>query len=81
MWMTLRKHGRCSGKLRIRPATTPVKRFRLYQELLNEFPFKLIPVSEAASDHFKAVRSRVLTTIRGDQTLLDRYRLIQNARS
>lgn len=50
---------------------------RLYQEMLDEFALKLIPVSEAASDHFTSVRRRVHSALRSDPSLLARYRTIQ----
>lgn len=53
---------------------------RLYQELLDEYTFKLIPAGNASTDEFKSVRSRVLEALLLDQTeggLLERYRLIQ----
>jgi hypothetical protein len=52
---------------------------RLYQELLDEFALKLIPVHENDPDLLTAARLRVLTALRGDQKLLERYRLIQTA--
>ena len=48
---------------------------RLYQELLDDYAMKLLPVSNAANDHFLAVRSRVLAEILADRELLDRFRL------
>lgn len=56
----------------------PGEAVRLYQELLDEFPMKLIPVSEAASDHFRAVRLCVIDALRADPSLLERYRQIQS---
>jgi outer membrane protein assembly factor BamB/predicted negative regulator of RcsB-dependent stress response len=50
---------------------------RLYQELLDDFPLKLIPASEAATNQFQAVRQRVLEALRRNQELLERYRTIQ----
>ncbi|MCI0629551.1 MAG: PQQ-binding-like beta-propeller repeat protein [Phycisphaerales bacterium] len=52
---------------------------RLYQELLDDFALKLIPVAEgeAARDHFTAVRRRVVQALRRDPALLERYRSIQ----
>src|SRR5688572_27925485 len=50
---------------------------RLYQELLDEYAMKLIPVSENSPDHFRAVRQRVLQALRGSRPLLERYLLIQ----
>lgn len=52
---------------------------RLYQELLDEFSLKLIPVHENEPDLLSAVRLRVLAALRGDAKLLERYRLIQTA--
>ncbi len=50
---------------------------RLYQELLDDYGFKLVPVSEAAPDHFVAVRLRVLAQLRADDALRRRYALIE----
>lgn len=50
---------------------------RLYQELLDDFALKLIPVSEAATNQYKAVRQRVLEALLQDEELLERYRTIQ----
>ncbi len=50
---------------------------RLYQELLDDYPFKLLPVGDAPSDHFAAVRGRVLSELIADARLLDRYRAIE----
>ena len=50
---------------------------RLYQELLDEFGMKLIPVSEASPEHYEAVRQRVPEALQAEPALLDRYRLIQ----
>ncbi len=50
---------------------------RLYQELLDDYGLKLVPVSEAARDHFVAVRLRVLAQLRADDELRRRYVLIE----
>lgn len=50
---------------------------RLYQELLDEFALKLVPVTEAGGDQFTSVRRRVDSALLADQALLDRYRLVQ----
>ena len=52
---------------------------RLYQELLDDYGEKLLPVREATPDHFVAVRARVLTELSGNQGLLDRYRIAETA--
>jgi outer membrane protein assembly factor BamB len=52
---------------------------RLYQELLDDFALKLIPVREKDPDQFMCVRLRVLAALQRDDTLLQRYRLIQTA--
>src|SRR5690349_14447425 len=50
---------------------------RLYQELLDDFPLKLIPAVASEPDYFASVRSRVLAMLRSDERLLERYRQIQ----
>ncbi len=50
---------------------------RLYQELLDDFGLKLIPVSANSSDQFQAVRRRVLDDLIANPPLLERYRIIQ----
>ena len=52
---------------------------RLYQELLDDYGEKLLPVTETATDHFVAVRGRVLTELSGNQALLERYRITETA--
>lgn len=52
---------------------------RQVQELLSEYPLKLIPVSHAAVDHFTSVRWRVVELLRSNPELLERYRLIEDA--
>jgi len=52
---------------------------RLYQELLDDYGQKLLPVTETAPDHFVAVRARVLSELSGNQALLDRYRNTETA--
>lgn len=54
----------------------PGEAVRLFQELLDEFPMKLVPVTDGATDQFVSVRRRVLRDLRGDESLLERYRLI-----
>jgi len=46
---------------------------RLYQSLLDDFTFALIPSHTMSQDHFRAVRSRVLDVLRRDDELLARY--------
>jgi outer membrane protein assembly factor BamB len=52
---------------------------RLYQELLDDYAMKLLPVSEGHGDHFVTVRARVLVELAGDQRLLERFRLTETA--
>jgi outer membrane protein assembly factor BamB len=52
---------------------------RLYQELLDDYALKLVPVTDAATDHFVSVRRRVLAALAADPELLERYRLIEAA--
>lgn len=52
---------------------------RLYQELLSEFSFRLIPIREREETHFASVRHRVLLELRADPDLMARYRLIETA--
>lgn len=50
---------------------------RLYQELLDDYGEKLIPLDDGAPDHFVNVRRCVLAELRDNEALLDRYRLMQ----
>jgi hypothetical protein len=52
---------------------------RVYQELLDDYAMKLLPVSEAAGDHFVTVRARVLAELKGSRRLLERFRLAETA--
>jgi outer membrane protein assembly factor BamB len=52
---------------------------RLYQELLDQYSEKLIPVAPGERDRMYAVRTRVLDSIRADNELLARYQLIEQA--
>ncbi len=52
---------------------------RLYQELLDDYGMKLLPINELAADHFTAVRARVLAELTGNDALLKRYRMAQTA--
>ncbi|MHC4303008.1 MAG: outer membrane protein assembly factor BamB family protein [Planctomycetota bacterium] len=52
---------------------------RLYQELLDDYAMKLLPISETSGDHFVAVRARVLTELMGNERLLERFRLTETA--
>jgi outer membrane protein assembly factor BamB len=54
---------------------------RLFQELLDEDPLKLIPVNDAVNDHFTSTRQRVMDEVRRRPALLERYRLIESARA
>lgn len=49
---------------------------RLYQELLDQFGTKLIPVAAAERDRMYSTRARVIEALRGDNDLLKRYQLI-----
>lgn len=50
---------------------------RLYQELLDRYPFKLIPRSEVERDLFDSVRSRVHRALVRAPQVLERYRSIE----
>lgn len=52
---------------------------RLYQELLDDYGGKLIPVAPAETDRLYSVRSRVLADLRANDELLSRYQLIESA--
>ena len=52
---------------------------RLYQELLDDYGEKLLPVREATPDHFVAVRARVLRELSDNNELLERYRITETA--
>lgn len=52
---------------------------RLYQQLLDEYPLKLAPRTDAAKDHYVSIRQLVLADLRSDQALLRRYQLIESA--
>ena len=52
---------------------------RLYQELLDDYGEKLLPVTQTTPDHFVAVRARVLTELSGNPALLERYRITETA--
>ncbi len=52
---------------------------RLYQELLDDYGMNLLPMTRTATDHFTAVRGRVLDKVSGNQRLLQRYRIAQQA--
>lgn len=52
---------------------------RLYQELLDDYAMKLLPISELIDDHFFAVRARVLAELAADPQLLQRFRLAATA--
>ncbi len=54
---------------------------RLYQELLDDYAMKLVPMTAATEDHFVAVRGRVLAELFADERLLERYRLIETAQA
>ncbi len=54
---------------------------RLYQELLDEYAMKLVPMTAATEDQFVAVRGRVLAELFADKRLLERYRLIETAQA
>lgn len=52
---------------------------RLYQELLDAYGRRVIPRHEATTSEFVSVRTRVLSDLRENPTLLARYRLMQQA--
>ena len=52
---------------------------RLYQELLDDYGMKLLPITRSATEHFAAVRGRVLDRLSGNRRLLQRYRIAQQA--
>ena len=52
---------------------------RLYQELLDDYGTKLLPITRAAADHFTSVRGRVLDRLSGNPGLLNRYRIAEQA--
>ena len=54
---------------------------RLYQELLDDYAMKLVPMTAATEDQFIAVRARVLAELFADEQLLQRYRLIETAQA
>ena len=54
---------------------------RLYQELLDEYAMKLVPMTATTEDQFVAVRGRVLAELFADKRLLERYRLIETAQA
>lgn len=52
----------------------PGEAVRLFQAQLDEYPMKLVPVADRATDHFISVRKAVLRELRSDALLLERYR-------
>ncbi len=52
---------------------------RLYQEILDEYAMRLMPVSAGRPEQLTAARLRVMQTLRRDDELLERYRLIEQA--
>ncbi len=52
---------------------------RLYQELLDDYTFKLLPVHDTAESHFVGVRARVLAELKDNARLQRRYRTIEAA--
>jgi outer membrane protein assembly factor BamB len=50
---------------------------RLYQELLDDYAMKLLPINETSEDHLVAVKARVLAELLGNRRLLERYRLLE----
>ena len=52
---------------------------RLYQELLDDYGLKLLPVAATTPDHLVSVRARVLEELAGNRALLDRYRITETA--
>jgi len=62
-------------------AGNPGQAARVYQELLDDYAMKLIPLSATATEHFVSVRRRVLRSLRENDGLLERYRQIEAARA
>jgi outer membrane protein assembly factor BamB len=60
-------------------ADNTAEAIRLFQELLDEYPLKLVPINESAVDHLTSVRRLVTRRIRGDAAMLERYRNIATA--
>ncbi|MHC5022418.1 MAG: outer membrane protein assembly factor BamB family protein [Planctomycetota bacterium] len=54
----------------------PGETVRLCQELLDEYPLRLLPIGDGQTDHLTSVRRRVLDMLRADKSLLDRYRIV-----
>jgi outer membrane protein assembly factor BamB len=52
---------------------------RLYQELLDEYGSKLVPAHAGAEDEYVSVRWRVHGDLLREETLLERYRLVEEA--
>jgi hypothetical protein len=52
---------------------------RVFQELLDDYASKLLPINDRAIDHFTATQRRVLDELRGDSRLLERYRALESA--
>lgn len=55
----------------------PGEAARLYQEVLDEYALKLIPISEAEAAHFASARRRVHDALLHNVDLLERYRHIE----
>lgn len=52
---------------------------REFQELLDDYPTRLVPMHDSASNQYTATRQRVLAELRGHERLLDRYQQIEEA--
>ncbi|MBT8485021.1 MAG: PQQ-binding-like beta-propeller repeat protein [Phycisphaerales bacterium] len=52
---------------------------RIYQELLDDYGTKLIPLHPATDDEFVSVRDHVLAELMASDALLDRHRLMESA--
>lgn len=60
-------------------ADNPSEAARLYQQLLDDYAYRLIPRREGADDQMLSVRARVHEALREQPVVLERYRLLQTA--
>lgn len=60
-------------------ADNPSEAARLYQQLLDDYAYRLIPRREGADDQMLSVRARVHSALREQPVVLERYRLLQTA--
>ncbi|UCD74662.1 MAG: PQQ-binding-like beta-propeller repeat protein [Phycisphaerales bacterium] len=66
-------------RARDQAANNPDEAVRLYQELLDDYPLKLVPTGDSEGDRFVTVRGPVLADLKADASLLRRYRAVQTA--